>query len=242
MCEILAVATAEPLPGPTLLEWAAPLERHGESGYGWGVAWIEGGRLHRHRAPCRMADDPKGRERVAAARSTRYLLHLRRPSALLTVSLADSQPFQDDDRAHAFAHNGRFARDAEWREPYAATLRGAADSEVGFQCYLERRAAGAPALQALRQTHELLGGVANLGSLDADGELTVYGDNRENAFWRFRLGEAVVASTALHSEDDALFALVFPAAAGRERVTGAGARVGEGSGPGAGQLREAAGG
>ncbi len=242
MCEILAVATVAPLAGRTVLEWAGPLERHGESGYGWGVAWLEDGRVHCHRAPCRMAEDPAGRERVGAVRSTRYLLHLRRPSALLTVSLADSQPFLSDGGDRAFAHNGRFAHDADWRGRYAPGLRGAADSEVGFHHYLEGRRAGATALDALRQTHDRLGGVANLGSLDASGELAVYGGNRDNAFWRFRLGEAAVASTALHSEDLALFALVFPAAVARERVTEAGVRVGEGAAAGAGQAVEAGGG
>ncbi|HUY62154.1 MAG TPA: class II glutamine amidotransferase [Candidatus Dormibacteraeota bacterium] len=242
MCEILAVATTEPLEGRTVLEWAGPLERHGESGYGWGVAWLEDGRLQHYRAPSRMADDPAGRERVAAVRSTRYLLHLRRPSALLTVSLADSQPFLGDGGDRAFAHNGRFIHDADWRDRYARALRGAADSEVGFHCYLERRDAGATALDALRQTHERLGGVANLGALDATGELAVYGGNRDNAFWRFRLGEAAVASTALHSEDDALFVLVFPAAVAPERVTAAGVRVGEGAAAGADQARGAPGG
>jgi hypothetical protein len=58
----------------------------------------------------------------------------------------------------------------------------------------------------------------NLGYLDRDGTLAVYGDNRSNVMWRFSLMGADMVSTALHSDDDSIFTLVYPNAEDRRLI------------------------
>ena len=50
-------------------------------------------------------DDP-GREAVGATETTSALVHLRRPSRLSTLTLPDTQPFDDPAGRFAFSHNG----------------------------------------------------------------------------------------------------------------------------------------
>jgi len=54
----------------------------------------------------------------------------------------------------------------------------------------------------------------------AAGELLVFNAYAENRMWRFRVGDAEVAATGLHSADDSLFTLVFPEATERRPVAG----------------------
>ena len=75
--------------------------------------------------------------------------------------------------------------------------------------------------QALARTHEQLSGNANLGYLGSDGELVVFNAYPNNRFHRFRVDGALVAATELHSADDSLFQLVFPAATDRRVISGA---------------------
>lgn len=218
MCEILAVGAETPQKLGSILSWAVEVERLGIAGFGWGVAWgTDGGGLQSYRNPTSVANDVEG---MLALRDTPFrsaVVHLRRPSRLSTVEIADTQPFLDEEGRFAFVHNGQFRHDGEQRERFSGLLRGRADSEVGFRLFgalLEDTAPG-PALAAV---HGTLGGTANLCCLLPGGELLLYGGHHGNALYRFRLGDVWVASTALHSDDDSLFDLVFPSATERELI------------------------
>ena len=227
MCELLTVAWPQPEPFERLLPWALALERYGIAGFGWGVAWQAGGAIEHYKDSGRLADDPGGPARLAAVRSRRFLVHLRRPSQLSTTALADTQPFVADDGAFAFAHNGRLDGADAWRERVTARLRGRADSEVGFRLFEALLAEGMAAPVALAGVHRQLGGTANLALLPAAGPMLLYAGAPTNAIHRFRLTEASVASTSLHSADDALFTLCFPQATDRRRLALGTAEAGE---------------
>lgn len=224
MCETLAAALPEPVPFAHLADYAADLERFGLGGWGWGVAWLDedDGRIKVVRDTGRFVDQGRGDERLLRLRSRRFLVHLRRPSRLSTVAMADTQPFVAKGR-YAFCHNGFLERAEQLRPRYADKLAGRADSEVGWVFFDEQLAAGVSPETALRQVDEAFGGNVNLGYLGEDGTVAVYSQNKENAIWQFRLGDADVAATALHSADESLFSLVFPSATDRrqiERATG----------------------
>jgi Glutamine amidotransferase domain len=126
-----------------------------------------------------------GRERLAGVTSDRFLVHLRRPSRLSTVQLADTQPFVAEDGSFAFCHNGMLDRHEEHRQRLGSSLAGKADSEVGFRMTQEALAAGATPTEALADAYGQLGGRANLGYLGADGELAVFAVNATNRLWSF---------------------------------------------------------
>jgi predicted glutamine amidotransferase len=151
----------------------------------------------------------------------RLLVHMRRPSRLSTVQLADTQPFVAEDGSFAFCHNGMLDRHDEHRERLGSSLAGKADSEVGFRMTQEALGAGATPTEALAGVHEQLGGRANFGYLGADGELAVFAVNATNRMWQFGLDGARVAATALHSDDRSLFRMVFDRADEPVMVEGA---------------------
>ncbi len=230
MCELLAVAYPSPQAFAEVLPWALELERLGIAGFGWGVAWLEGGRVNAHRHPSSLRGDPEGARELSRVRSERFLVHLRRPSRLLTVGLADTQPFLAAAGRLAFCHNGSFHRHEQLR-PRFEGLAGQADSEVGFRLFEAGLApagdlSAAALISAFRRTHDALGGNANLACLDRTGTLAVYGAHANNTLWRFQVGEADVAATGLHSDDRALFKLLFIDAAGPALVGREGALVG----------------
>ena len=138
MCEQFVARAAEPFRLDALWDFAERLERYGLAGFGWGATWLlpEGG-LETYRDVRAFRDDP-GRDRVGAIETTSVLVHLRRPSRLSTLQLADTQPFVDPAGRFAFAHNGDLrdfkAARAEYRRQ--ARIHGRADSEVG-QRWLE---------------------------------------------------------------------------------------------------------
>ena len=109
------------------------LERYGLAGYGWGAAWLGGGgKLGSYRDVRAFRDDP-GRETVGATETTSALVHLRRPSRLSTLTLSDTQPFDDPAGRFAFSHNGDLRDYKELRATYRAAgrIHGRADTEVG---------------------------------------------------------------------------------------------------------------
>lgn len=210
MCEVLAVAWAEPERFDRVLPWAAELEHLGVAGFGWGVAWNDDdGTVHGYRHPTSVRDDPDGRGRLAGVTSRRFLVHLRRPSKLSTVQVADTQPFVAEDGAFAFCHNGQLDRHEEHRGRLGSSLAGKADSEVGFRMTQEALTAGATPTEALTDVFAQLGGRANFGYLGADGELAVFAVNATNRLWAFDVDGARVATTALHSDDRSIFGMVF---------------------------------
>lgn len=215
MCEMLAASFPEPVEFAFLADQVGELERLGLGGFGWGVAWLDRGRVVTVRDTGRYLEQGIGDSALRAVASERFLVHLRRPSRLSTVSLADTQPFADGSQ-HAWCHNGFLARAEELRPRFAKVLEGRADSEVGWAFFKERLAAGVGPVPALREVDEEFKGTVNLGYLGADGTTAVYSRSETNNMWRFRLGEAEIASTSLHSSDDSLFDLIFPEATSRQ--------------------------
>jgi hypothetical protein len=217
VCEILAVAWPEPRPLSVLLGYVRKMERFGLAGFGWGVAWLDGESVVGYRRPTKVASDRAGRGELASVASTRFLIHLRRPSRLSTARLADTQPFVESNGSFAFCHNGSFRAHERYRERFAGRLQGQADSEIGFRLFedlLPRYGEAA----GLREVARRLGGAANLGYLGADGRLLVRSGHRGNLVWRFRTEEGEMVATELHSRDDSLFELVFPHATERSVV------------------------
>jgi len=213
---MLAVAWDEPHPFTELHEFVSTLEIYGLAGFGWGVSWLADGKTREVRGLGRYVDEGYvdgglRRDELGAASSHRFLVHLRRPNKLSTVQLADTQPFLHDGD-YAFCHNGFLDRAEKFRPTYASRLAGAADSEVGWVFLQDRLAAGAAPTEALHEVDETFGGKVNLGYLGADGELAVYSRNVSNAMWTFDMLGARMATTGIHSDDDSIFRLVFPAA------------------------------
>ena len=225
MCEILAVRSRAPRPFSAIMPWARTMESYGIASFGWGVAWLEGGRVRRYRFPGRLSEDEQAGHALSGVSSTHYLVHFRRPNRLSTVQLADTQPFLSRDERFAFCHNGSFTREAEFRGRFEGRLEGKADSEVGFRMFEDYLGQGLGAEEALVQTHGQLNGNANLGYLGIDGELVLFNSYPTNRFHRFWVDGAEVAATELHSPDDSLFRLIFPTAMDRRVISGAEALV-----------------
>ena len=225
MCEILAVCSREPRSFSAVMPWARKMAYYGLVNFGWGVAWLDRGRVRRYRFEGRLSEDERAERALAGVSSTHYLVHFRRPNRLSTVQLADTQPFLSRDERFAFCHNGSFTREAEFRGRFEGRLEGKADSEVGFRMFEEYLGQGLSAQQALVQTHSQLNGNANLGYLGADGELVLFNSYPTNRFHRFWVDGAEVAATELHSPDDSLFRLIFPTAMDRRVISGAEALV-----------------
>lgn len=209
MCEIVGAAFDEPQTLSRLYKWAVTLENYGLAGFGWGVAWLTSdGGVAVEKGLGRFSEEVEGRGLLNTA-SRRFLVHLRRPTKLSTVEYADTQPFVHGQQ-YAFCHNGSFDRAESVRPRYADRLVGKADSEVGWCCFQDEVDAGVPVTEALEHTDQALGGRVNVAYLDDSGLLAAYGRNEINAFWQFGVGGARVVSTALHSDDDSVFRLVYP--------------------------------
>jgi glutamine phosphoribosylpyrophosphate amidotransferase len=220
MCEQFIARASEPFRLDELWPFAEKLEHYGLAGFGWGAAWLGGdGALASYRDVRAFRDDP-GREAVGTTETTSALVHLRRPSRLSTLTLADTQPFDDPAGRFAFSHNGDLRDYKGLRATYKAAgrIHGRADTEVGAR-WLEDawRADAAPASQ-LAALHERFGGQANLAVLTADGASHHYAGNGENPVFAFRLGRIGVVSTGIYSLDRSLFRFVAPGATGRRMV------------------------
>lgn len=221
MCELLVASFDEPHPFADVALVVAGLERYGVAGFGWGVAWLEESAgddhvVHEVRGLHRYRDEGH-RDALLAKESRRFLVHLRRPSQLSTVQMADTQPFVDSGRS-AWGHNGYLEQAERFRETFAGRLHGRADSEVGWQFFLDRMVDGLDALDALRAVNDTFGGKVNLAYLAATGELCIYSRNETNRMWTFDVDGGRIAATDLHSADSSLFDLVVPRASARQLV------------------------
>ena len=168
----------------------------------------------------RLPRRPGRRATSARVETTSVLVHLRRPSKLSTLQLADTQPFLDPAGRFAFSHNGdlREIRDARRRFVAEGRIHGRADTEVGAR-WLEDAWATMPSpAEALRCMHETFHGQANLSVLAQDGTAVAYAGNTENPVYTFRLGRIGIASTALYSIDRSLFRIAAPGATARRVV------------------------
>lgn len=226
MCELVAAVWPQPVSFERVLPWACGVERFGIAGFGWGVAWVEGDRVHGYRDPGRLSDDGDAVHRLRHVRSRAFLVHLRRPSRLSTIELEDTQPFVTESGDFAFCHNGLFIRDGDFRARFAGRLHGRADSEVGFRLCEDLLAQGLQPEEALAAVHVELGGTANLGYLDREGNVVVRSGYSRNAVWCFRQDGAEIITTRLHSLDESVFDLVFRDARDPRLVDGATIRIG----------------
>jgi glutamine phosphoribosylpyrophosphate amidotransferase len=220
VCEHYVARSAEPFRIDELWPFTGRLEHFGMAGFGWGAAWLTaGGTLQTYRDVRSFADDP-GAATVGADESTSVLVHLRRPSKLSTLQLADTQPFDDPAGRFAFSHNGDLQQIADARARYRAQgrIHGRADTEVGAR-WLEDVWDDCPsAAAALRELHRTFPGKSNLATIARDGSVAHYAGNEENPVFSFRLGRIGVVSTALYSIDRSLFQLVAPGATDRRLV------------------------
>ncbi len=220
MCEHFVARSSEPFRLDALWPFAERLERFGIAGFGWGAAWLEPhGGLSTYRDVRAFRDDP-GREELGRVETTAVLVHLRRPTRLSTLGLADTQPFDDPAGRYSFSHNGDFLLHRPWRARYRAQGRivGRADSEVGAR-WLEDAWDGAPSVPALlADLHGALGGQANLSILTREGDAHHFAGNRENPVFAFRLGSIGVAGTGLYSLDRSVFRYAAPGATDRRLV------------------------
>jgi glutamine phosphoribosylpyrophosphate amidotransferase len=220
MCEHFIARSAEPFRLDELWPFTEKLERYGLAGFGWGAAWLDtGGGLSVYRDVRAFRDDPS-RETVGATETTSALIHLRRPSRLSTLTLPDTQPFDDPAGRFAFSHNGDLRDYKDQRATYQAAgrIHGRADTEVGERWLEDRwRPDESPGVQ-LAALHDRFGGQANLAILAADGTPHHYAGNDENPVFAFRLGRIGIVSTGIYSLDRSLFRFVAPAATDRALV------------------------
>ena len=220
MCEHFIARAAEPFRLDELWPFAEKLERFGIAGFGWGAAWIgPDGRLLSHRDVRAFHDDP-GRTAVGATETTAALVHLRRPSRLSTLTLPDTQPFDDPAGRFSFSHNGDLRDYRRLRATYRAEgrIHGRADTEVGARWLEDAWRADEPAEHLLAALHDRFGGQANLAVLAADGTPHHYAGNGENPVFAFDLGRIGLVSTGIYSLDRSLFRFVAPGATARRLV------------------------
>jgi glutamine phosphoribosylpyrophosphate amidotransferase len=220
MCEHYIARAAEPFALAELWPFTEKLERFGIAGFGWGVGWLTAaGVLEAHRDLRAFRDDP-GRDRIGEIRTRSALIHLRRPSKLSTLTLADTQPFLDPTGRFAFSHNGDLKDYRHWRPAYreAGRIHGRADTEVGQRWLEDRWDDGRSRAGLLCRLHETFGGQANLALLTPDGTPRAYAGNTDNPMFTFRLGRIGIASTGIYSLDRSIFRYVAATATDRHLV------------------------
>jgi glutamine phosphoribosylpyrophosphate amidotransferase len=220
MCEHFVARAASPFRLDALWPFAERLERFRIAGFGWGASWLaDDGRLASYRDVRAFRDDP-GRDDVGAIETTAVLVHLRRPSRLSTLTLPDTQPFDDPAGRFSFSHNGDLHDYRSLRATYRAQgrIHGRADTEVGARWLEDAWRPDEPAAHLLAALHDRFGGQANLAVLAADGTPHHYAGNGENPVFAFRLGRIGVVSTGIYSLDRSLFRFVAPGATDRRLV------------------------
>ena len=224
MCEHYIARADEPFRLDELWPFTEQLERYGIAGFGWGAAWLRtDGGLESYRNVRAFRDDP-ARERVGTEETTAALVHLRRPSKLSTIGLADTQPFDDPAGRFSFSHNGDLRDTRALRARYRAVgrIHGRADTEVGARWLEDSWEGPSTAGPMLARLHQTFGGQCNLAVLAADGTACAYAGNTENPVFTFRLGQVSLACTGIYSLDRSVFRFVAPGASDRRLI-----RVGE---------------
>jgi hypothetical protein len=139
---------------------------------------------------------------------------------LSTLTLPDTQPFDDPAGRYAFSHNGDLRDYRQLRATYRAAgrIHGRADTEVGARWLEDEWRREAPVGTLLAALHARFGGHANLAVLEADGTAHHYAGNTENPVFAFRLGSIDVVSTGIYSLDRSLFRFVAPVATDRQLI------------------------
>jgi Glutamine amidotransferase domain len=221
VCEHYVARSATPFRIDALWDFTAALERFGIAGFGWGASWLaDDGRIRSYRDLGTFQGDTSGHAAVGRESTTSLLVHLRRPSKLSTIGLADTQPFDDPAGRYAFSHNGDLLLHAGWRARYRdqGRIHGRADTEVGARWLEDEWRDGEPVPHLLAALHDTFGGHANLAVVTADGGAHHYAGNDENPVFTFRLGQVGLACTAIYSIDRSLFRFVAPTATDRQLV------------------------
>jgi glutamine phosphoribosylpyrophosphate amidotransferase len=220
MCEHYIARSATPFRLDALWPFTERLERFGIASFGWGAAWLDSaGGIGSYRDLRAFRDDPE-RAAIGATETTAALVHLRRPSRLSTLTLADTQPFDDPAGRFAFSHNGDLRDYKALRATYRTEgrIHGRADTEVGARWLEDAWRPTEPAGHLLAALHDRFGGQANLAVLAAGGAAHHYAGNGENPVFTFRLGSIGLASTGIYSLDRSLFRYVAPGATERRLV------------------------
>jgi len=220
MCEHFIARAPDAFRVDALWPFTERLERFGIAGFGWGATWLAAdGGLRSYRDLRAFRDDP-GRDEVGAVETTAALVHLRRPSKLSTLTLPDTQPFDDPAGRFAFSHNGDLRDYRALRATYRAQgrIHGRADTEVGARWLEDAWNPEEPVAHLLGALHDRFGGQANLAVLTADGAPHAYAGNEENPVFAFRLGRIGIVSTGIYSLDRSLFRFVAPGATDRRVV------------------------
>ena len=218
MCELMTVTGDRSFALGPILNWAQRLETLGFAGYGWGVAWVTAAGLDYYKRPTSLAEDIEAKQSLAETKVLRALIHLRRPTDPTTISSADTQPFVDDARSFAFAHNGFFNLHQAFRGEFSGELQGRGDTEVAFRMLAKSLRGGAPASESLVGIHEQLTGSANCGYLGAAGELLVYHSNTSNPCWTLTCEGLRVMVTGLHWPDRSGLDVLFPGLGAATRI------------------------
>lgn len=229
MCEMLAVhagITGQTFTRGEMLPVASEMDRLGVAGFGWGVAWHEPNttQLHHHRSATALRHDPASSDpTLLQTRTDAAIVHLRRPSKLSTIGLADAQPFYSERLGCAFAHNGDFVKHEMLcpRFQERGLLQGRADTERGFRLFeetLERKNGPKHAEAASRGVHQTLEGRANLFALLPDGSIAVLAEHEDNWMFQCQLGALDVIVTALYSWDRSVFNLILTDAQDIRRI------------------------
>lgn len=213
MCELLTIKGDETIPIEWIFHYAKLLEEYGFAGFGWGVAWkTESGEIKRYRAVEGVKNDTLAPHTLRGIQSKEYLVHLRRPSLMKSISYYNAQPYLNKEQSLAFAHNGYFIHHEQHRPHFAYSLEGTSDSEVGYQYYVMKLNEQFEPQNSLEYTHQELGGKANLIVLSRGAETLLYAGNDDNRMYTFKLEGIQCASTSLHSQDDFIFQTILPTA------------------------------
>jgi len=219
MCELLVIKSDETIPIDWIFHYAKLLEEYGVAGFGWGVAWkSESGEIRRYRATEGIKKDQLAAQALEGVQAKEYLVHLRKPSLMKSISFYNSQPYLNEDHSLAFAHNGFFSNHSQYRDSFSYKLEGTSDSEVGYQYYVQRLNEHGNSKNALELTHRHLAGKANLIAFRKDVETLIYAGNEDNSIYVFNLEGIKCAATALHSQDDFIFEAIFPTATAIQQI------------------------
>ncbi|NHC43259.1 hypothetical protein G6549_25620 [Bacillus sp. MM2020_1] len=219
MCELLTVKCDETIPIEWVLHYAKLLEEYGIAGFGWGVAWkSESGEIRRYRAVEGIKKDKLASQTLRGIQAKEYLVHLRKPSLMKSISFHNAQPYLNEEHSLTFTHNGYFTNHHQFRARYTHELEGTSDSEVGYQYFVQKLNEQFDPKTSLELTHRNLGGKANLIVFRRDVETLLYAGNEDNRIYLFNLEGIQCASTALHSQDNFLFQTIFPTASDIQQI------------------------
>ena len=172
MCRLLSYCARHPasLAGiigeAGLRDFTALSAFHGD---GWGMAWVDGGRMRVRRSPLRASDD-SGYDELARRRLARLgIVHLRWATPGLAVGPENSHPFCRDDVA--MAHNGAIHpqdRLPELLPPdWERLVTGSTDSERYFLHILSRLQAHGDMATALGESVTSITARFTINSLNA---------------------------------------------------------------------------